>query len=242
MNDSNFFIFIAIIFLVIFLLKFFFSKKARIKRRLKNAVQKKISDFKNGETAKFTGNIEFVDQPLIAPLSNRECSYYYVHIEQKVSSGKNSYWKTIIEEEISNKFVIRDGEKCAFINDSKLKSYIIQDKEYSSGFLNDANAILEKYLNKHGYESEGFLGLNKAIRYKEGILEKGEKIAVLGKGEWKDADQIDLPGHYEKVLVINSTEKDHIYLSDDPDTTKIKTVNNNKTAKSNTKNYRRVSP
>jgi len=34
-----------------------------------------------------------------------------------------------------------------------------------------------------GFKSEGFLGFNKSIRYKEGILENGEEIAVFGKGK-----------------------------------------------------------
>jgi hypothetical protein len=113
---------------------------------------------------------------------------------------------------------------CAIIIDKKLKSYHVQDKKYTSGFFNDASSILERYLKSHGIESEGIFGMNKTIRYKESILEKGEKITVLGKGEWRSADQVDLPDHYEKVLSINPTGDDFIYISDEPDITKDKAI------------------
>lgn len=93
------------------------------------------------------------------------------------------------------------------------------DKSYNSGFLNDASENLEKYLNSKGYDSEGFLGFNKTLRYKEGILENGEQIAVYGKGERKDASALNLPDKDGKVLEISASKDIAVYLSDNPDTT-----------------------
>ena len=226
MTETIFFV-IVIVIIAIFLISYLFSKKAIVKRKLKNAEFKSIGDFKDGEMAKIIGNVEFVNKPLISPLSNRRCSYYYIHIEQQVSSGENRRWKTIIEEEVSSKFLIREGGNFAFINDNNLKCYIVQDKSFSSGFCNDATENLEKFLNNKGYKSEGFLGLNKTLRYKEGILEREEKIAVFGKGIWKDVTTLELPEKYEKVLEITSNEGIAIYLSDDPDTTLKNAKKNN---------------
>lgn len=218
MNPLIFLLILAVIGIVIFV-GFYFSNKAVIKRKLKKSEFKKIADFKNHEVAKIVGTVEFVDKPLHSPLSYRECAHYYVHIEEKVSSGKSSKWETLIEEEISSKFLIKGDEHYAFINDSKLKSYIVQDVNFSSGFWTDATENLDEYLKSKGEDSEGFLGMNRTLRYKEGILERGEKIAVLGRGEWKDPSQLDLPEKYEKVLEIRSSEEEAIYLSDDPETT-----------------------
>jgi hypothetical protein len=107
MGPFIFFIIFAIT-IAVFISVIFFSKKAIIKRKLKKSVLRKIANFKEGELARIVGTVEFVDAPLLSPLSNRECSYYHVLIEQEVGSGKNSKWKTIIEEEISNKFLIRE--------------------------------------------------------------------------------------------------------------------------------------
>lgn len=237
MDQLIVFIIVAIVIIIIFI-SYFFSKKAMIKRKLKNAEFKSIGDFKDGEIAKIVGNVEFIDEPLISPLSNRKCSYYYIHIEQQVSSGKNSRWKTIIEKEVSSKFLIREGTNFAFINDNNLKCYIVQDRSFSSGVFNDATENLEKYLNSQGHESEGFLGFNKTIRYKEGILESEEKIAVFGKGIWKDVITLELPERYEKVLEITSSEGVAIYLSDDPDTTLKKVKKDNQLTKNRHRSHK----
>jgi len=86
-------------------------------------------------------------------------------------------------------------------------------------FLDDATDNLERYLNKKGEKSEGFLGLNKTLRYKEGVLERGEKIAVFGKGIWKDGAFLNLPEKYKKILEVTASEESAVYLSDDPNTT-----------------------
>jgi hypothetical protein len=198
----------------------YFSKKAIIKRKLKKAISERMADFVNGDIAKVVGKVEYVSKPLVAPLSGRQCAYYHVLVEQKVSSGKSSYWKTLIKKEKTGTFVIRDGKYCAHINAVNIKSYVVEDRKYRSGFLKDATDVLEKYLNEHGIKSENFLGFNKTIRYKEGVLEAGEMIAAMGRGEWKSAAQEQLPDTYGKVLVIGSTEKEAVYLSDDPDTVK----------------------
>ena len=218
MNSLIFLLILAVVG-AIFFVSYYFSSKAIIKRKLKNSEFKKIADFKNGEVAKIVGTVEFIGSPLYSPLSKRECAHYYIHVEEKVGSGKNSKWETLIEESISSKFLIKEEEHYAFINDNKLKSYIVQDISYSSGFLNDATKDLEEYLKSKGEESEGFLGMNRRIRYKEGILEKEERIAVRGKGEWKEFSQFGLPQKNGMVLEIRSSDEEAIYLSDDPDTT-----------------------
>lgn len=215
-------VFVIIVFFVIGIIIYgaIFGKKAVIKRKLEKTVSKRISEFKNGEINKFIGNIEIID-PLLAPISGKECSYYYINVEERVRvNGGSKTWETIIEKELSNKFLIKDGNKYAYINDKNMNSFIIDEKRFYSGFLNDANETLEKYLNEHGHKSTGTLGMNKNIRYKEGILGKDEKVAVFGKGEWQNAEQIGLASSYGKVLVITAPDNDGVYLSDKPETIK----------------------
>lgn len=200
---------------------YLFSKKAIVKRKLKKAISKNISQFLNGDIAKVIGKVEFVGDPLIAPLSSRECAYYYVLVEQKVSSGKNTRWKKIIEEEVAGNFVVRDGNDRAFVDTMKIKTYLVQDRNFNSGFMNDATDQLNTYLASHGHKSTGMLGLNKSVRYREGILEKDEMIAAVGKGEWKKAEDLNLPESFDRVLHISAAEHDSVYLSDDPKTLKV---------------------
>lgn len=221
MNDQLLIVgFIAVIITVIFL-RYYFSKEAKVRRKLRKTGGKRISEFMSGDVAKVIGKVEFVGQPLTAPLSGRPCAYYYVHVERRVSSGKSHHWDTIIEEEVSGNFVIRDGQHCAKLDCQNVKSFLVQDMEYSSGFLDDATEKLESYLNQHSEKSENWLGMNKTLRYKEGILERGELVAVAGKGEWMNASRVQLPDSYGRVLVIAASEDESIYLSDDPETVVI---------------------
>ena len=134
---------ITIVFVGIFFLQYYFSRKSVVKRKLKKAAGMKMSSFYSGDIAKVAGSVEIVGEPLIAPLSGRECAYYYVLVEQLQSSGKSSHYSKLIEDEKSGTFLIRDGRYRAKINpDSRLKTYLVQDKEYSSGTGNDATTTL----------------------------------------------------------------------------------------------------
>ena len=213
-------LFVLIVGTIIFL-TMYFSKKAVVKRKLKKAVDRKISEFISGDIAKVVGTVEFVGEPLIAPLSGRPCAYYYVLVEELISTGQSSHWRKMIEREVGGQFVIRDGRYRACIStDSNVKSYIIMDRKYSSGFMNNPTENLELFLKKHGQSAEGLLGLNRKLRYKEGILEKDECIAVMGRGEWKTAVSVQLPESFGRVLVITGADNEPVYMSDDPDTVK----------------------
>jgi hypothetical protein len=209
-NPKEFAIFLAVM-IPVAIIASIFTRKAIVRRKLNNAPLRRLADFKHGEIAKIVGNVEFVDEPLEAPLSGRECAWYYVHVQKL---GVKSY-NTIIKEERKCTFVLRDGDKVAYINDENIKSYIVTDKEYSSGTYVDATQRLEAYLKKHGHKSQGFLGLNKTIRYNEGVLERYEAVAVLGKGEWRDAELLGLPSEYGTVLVITKPADKPINLTDD---------------------------
>lgn len=214
---------IILVIIVFFILnESFFSKKAVVVRKLKKANTKRISSFVNGEVAKIVGKIECIGTLLIAPLSGRKCVYYYILIEQRVKSGETYRWKKLIEEEVAGTFGIRDWQYCAQIDSKNIMSHIAQDRNYSSGFFNNASENLNCYLEKHGKKSINFFGFNKTLRYKEGVLEEGEMISVMGKGTWKNADQGQWSDKYGKVLIINSYGEIPVYLSDDPETLKNK--------------------
>jgi hypothetical protein len=218
MSEPLIFGIIALFILTVIIIGTLFSKKTIVKRKLKEGKRIPIASFKHNEKARVVGRVECIDEPLIAPLSGRKCAYYCVQVEVKKSSGKSSSWHDLIEEEVAGKFVVRDGESCAIVDTSQIKTYLVPDAHFSSGFMNDAAPVLERYLLKHGFRSTGILGLNKTLRYKEGILEIGETVAVYGKGSWKELEQTSLPVTNGKILMLAADGEDPVYLSDDPDT------------------------
>jgi len=58
---------------------------------------------------------------------------------------------------------------------------LTEDHETHSGTFDDATPAEEAFLNKHARESKNWI-FNKRIRYREGVLEAGEEVAVMGYG------------------------------------------------------------
>ncbi len=214
MNIFIIFIFAIVIGSIIY--GYYFSRKGVVRRKLNKVPLITIANFKDDQVAKVCGIAKFVKAPLVAPLSGRACTHYRIVVEERRSSGKSSSWHTIIESEQSSNFLIKDGSHYALLDRKNRKSYLVPDAKYNSGFLNDPTPELESFLNMHGHKSEGLFGMNKTIRYREGVLEEGEQVAVTGRGRWMDASQFNLDLGIEKVLVLVAPEGEEIYLSDDP--------------------------
>ncbi|HEY6159952.1 MAG TPA: hypothetical protein VI112_01980 [Bacteroidia bacterium] len=205
---------VMVIFLVVVgiaIYNFLFSKAAVIRRKLRESEGRRISSVKDGEVAKVVGRVVFPGRTLSAPLSKRKCSYFHVLVE--VHHGKGG-WQTLIEEEKAGDVVLQDGKYYAVVQTGKVNTFLVADKEYSSGTFNDASEVLEKYLGTHGQRSTDFLGFNRSLRYKEGVLEKNEVAAVLGKARWANKwdSRLNIPA--EKVLILEPSDTEPVYMSD----------------------------
>jgi len=212
-----FFIFIFLAFFAgLIFVGIYFSRKSVVRRALKKAGEKRIGEFMDGDTGKIVGRVVFAGRTLTAPLSMRSCVYYHIVVEEYRSSGKSGSWHTIIEDEQKGDIVISDGSHYAVIDPQQIKSFLVPDVNYSSGTFNDATPHLEQFLSHYGRKSTGLFGLNKSLRYREGILEKDETFAVSGQGQWIAPQSRGLNISARRVLMITPGQEGHVYLSDDP--------------------------
>lgn len=198
-------------------LSYFYSDKNRILRELKKSRRKQISQVREKEYAKIIGKAKHVNEPLIAPLSGRKCVYYKVHIERK----GNKSWHTVVEETKSQDFFLESNTelaivKASFGTENNKRVHLVQDHERSSGFLNDASHKLNDYLAKHNKSSTNLLGLNKTMRYKEGIIALNETVAVKGIAKWKALNQ-PIDGYsYSRVLTLEGSSEQKLLITDAP--------------------------
>lgn len=192
-----------------------FSKKAKVKRLLKKTPSMRIGEFLGGEAGRITGRVIFAGETLVAPLTGRKCSYYQVEVQEYRSSGKSGHWYTIINEERAGDIILNDGTNYCMIGKGTLKSYLNMDANYNSGTFKNATPELEAFLVSRGYKSTGLLGLNKSIRYKEGILEENEVFTAAGIGAWTTGrpSNVNLPG--SRYLLLGPMPDGCIYLTDD---------------------------
>lgn len=193
-------------------------------RALRSVPRVSVSDATEGSLVRIVGTLRAGPRTLEAPLSGRLCACFRVEVDVRVSTGKSSSWRNIIREEDGADFVVEDPSGRALVKGGTVETAIVLDQHLKSGTFDDATPELEAYLARHGHKSTDFLGFNKAIRYREGVLEPGETVAVLGRARWEDdpepgAVQPSSGGYREsarkKRLVLEPGELGPVRVSDD---------------------------
>ena len=214
-------IFIIAIIATVAILSYYFSKKQRVLRELKKSDAIPISRAKQGDYVKIIGKAIGGNQPLKAPLSGRSCLYYYVLVEKK----GDKTWHTYIEEEDGQDFFLETGYERAIVKPKGIhfgfkRTLFVVDYKDKSGVFNDAKPHLEQFLKRYGKGSVNFIGLNKTLRYSEGIIEEGETIAVKGIAQWKTLNEPIEGYSYSKLLTFTGDEKNKLIVTDLPQAVK----------------------
>ncbi|MBL4635894.1 MAG: hypothetical protein JKY56_18685 [Kofleriaceae bacterium] len=158
----------------------FFSRNARIIRSLRTTPQRRIESFSEEEVAKIVGTLQYIGDPLISPLTGRHCAYYEIHVDEHYG-GNNAQWHTMIRESVGVEFEVDDGTGKAVVDPMSAMIAIVVDSHTRSGTLDSPTGREVAYLESHQRKSKGWF-LNKKIRYREGILESGELVAIMGRG------------------------------------------------------------
>lgn len=216
MEDYYFFVIALSVFLLIWFVSHYYSEKSRITRALKKVKHKRLDMIRNGDIIRTVGRVEFIEDPLYAPLSGRKCAYYKILVE-KEGSGKNSSWEEYLKEEKIQNFYISDGTHRLMVNTEVIISHLVVDAKFKSGFLNDPSHRLKKYLNSNSKSSENFLGFNKTLRYHEAVLEEGEMIAVVGKAVALST----VSNRGDMLLQLTNYDNKEVHITDDPELVKI---------------------
>lgn len=212
---------VVIVFVTIIGVNYFFSKKKAVLRELKKSSTKKVKLVRENEYVKLVGKALGGNEPLIAPLSQRECLCYYVIVEKK---GNKNRWYKYVEEEQFQDFFLKTEDDMVLVRPSKTlidfqKTYYVIDHKDRSGFLNDAKPRLETYLKSFNKKSYGILGLNKTLRYSEGIIESNEKITVKGIAKWKIVSEPIKDYNNLKILTLEGNAQEKLIITDYSETT-----------------------
>jgi hypothetical protein len=213
---------IAAVVGVVVLVAWLFSPDRVLLRKLRAVSIVRIADVPDGATVRIVGRLRKRAKLLRAPLSGRKCAFFRAVVKEK--AGKNS-WREIVREVESVDFVVEDSTGRAIVETSSLEVAVVLDHHARSGAFEDAAEVLESFLRRHGLESTGVFGWNRALRYEEGVLEPGEEVAVLGRARWEDDPElgaVDAPrGAYREIarkrrLVIEAPDGEPVRASDDP--------------------------
>ena len=195
-----------------------FSEDQQIRRQLRKTPTKRIQELRDDELGKVVGRARGLTEMLEAPLTGRRCVYFVAVVEEHHSTGKSSYWKTVIRDSRRVPFMLEDDSGRALVDATGARIAIDFDGKSQSGTFDDPTPAEQAFLARHGQKGQGWI-FNRALRYREAVIAEGETIAVLGSGT-REPDPDAVPqdayrGEPPTRLRLTSSRKYPLVISDD---------------------------
>lgn len=166
-----------------------------------------------GATGRLAGVVT-ADALLKAPLTGRACVGYVARVEEW-SGGRRAHWIERIHEVRGVPFTIDDGTGRALIDPAASTMLLQMDATTRSGRFDDATPVEEAFLARHEVRSTGWF-LNRTLRYTEGVIEPGERVAVIGRGE-READVDGPHGALATRVRLRGTADEPVLVTDRAD-------------------------
>lgn len=189
----------------------YFSRDTKVHRQLFGRKIQAITAAPEGETVRITGTVERIDEDLYAPLTRRRCVHYLTIVEERKPSPftNNDPWTEVIRLEKSVDFSLRDASGVARVRMDAAKVAVVRDTHTRQGFLDAPTAMEREFLEMQGEDPTDGAGMNRGLRFTEGVIEVGEVVTALG---------VALPGDPACRLVLGAPPGGHVLVTDEPTT------------------------
>jgi len=206
--------------IVICFLMWFFGKTQRVRRAFKSQTVSKIEACQDNQVHKICGDLHLAQPTLTSPLTGRRCAVYKISAEAYCRTSDGGHWADIINDERKTNFLIKDGSFYAYITTYCATLLLHKDEKFDVKSITDAPQQLKNYLEAYGIHKTGLSNFDLPIRCEEGILEDGEKVAVMGAGSWHDIANFQELNFLKaegvsKVFIIKNDFKNPFFISDD---------------------------
>jgi hypothetical protein len=156
-------------------IQWYFSEDQKNARALSALHTTPIREAKAGEIVRIEGRVRVTDPALKAPLSGRACVHYDLQVEKQASKNR---MERVLRETKSISFAVEDESGVATVEVSSFQATVEFDKRESP---TEPTAAQLRLLRAHGLDDRGFLGLRKQLTFREGVLEAGERVVVMGR-------------------------------------------------------------
>lgn len=193
-------------------------RDVRIRRKVARLPLTPMREVTDGQRVKVSGIVELRHPPLTGPLSGRPCAAWSVVLQRPSDGG----WRTIIRDWNAVEFVIvDDGGMAARVTESRAEVVYELDVEVESGWDKAPAERLREVLKQYGHELEGSSGRPSQYRVREGIIEHGERVTVVGVAsrEPDPSPRAFGGGAYRELpqrLVLTAGGKEPLYIIDAP--------------------------
>jgi CBS domain-containing protein len=196
------------------------SEAEQVERELRLAPRATALGLADGASGRLAGVVTS-DATLRAPLTGRPCVAYVVRVDEKRADRRWSRWRERLHEVRGVPFTIDDGTGRALIDPSRSTLLLHMDSTTRSGRFDSATPVEESFLARHQFASTGWF-LDKTLRDREGVIEAGERVAIVGRGLRQPdpdaaADPHGAPGMLPTRVVIAGTAQQPVLVTDRED-------------------------
>lgn len=172
----------GILFIVGLIVTLTNTKNFKRRQRILATPTSPIAQAPGSGLVEIKGRIQPSEQGLVqTPFSGRHAVWCRITVQELRSSGRNTYWHTILTEVDGRPFMVDDGSgQLARVMPVGANVILEKQNVASSGTFNDAAPHLEGFLQSRGLKSTSWLGFNKSMRYEEEVLGPGDPLYALG--------------------------------------------------------------
>jgi len=177
----------------------YLGSELRLRRTLRRTPRWSLAALPEDTFGRVTGAAHaFEGQQLTGPLTGRPCVYFIAIVEQRgTRDGNRARWTRLALERRSVRFVLEDGGHRAIVDPRRARVTLDFDHVYRTEHLpralrspsdtgHGAAPTTEderqgQFLTRHHLANHPWSRMLE-LRYREAVIEVGEKIAVLGSG------------------------------------------------------------
>ena len=197
--------------IALFALSLYFYKKRQL---IADTPTSKIRSIAMG-IVEIIGQVVPIQERLFkSPFTDKDCVYYHYTIEEYRSSGKNSHWVTIQKAEQKDLFYLRDDTGSVLIDPTDAHIEARRDFEYQSSLGKDPPEQVIRFLTTHHLSHEGFLGINKTMRYQETLIAPDDTLYIMGTAGENPYRKESTANHIDSIMIQKGEHEKHYYITD----------------------------
>ena len=185
--------------------------RTRALRSLRWTDRVAVGELAEGKRARVVGIARALGDTMIAPLSGRQCVAFDVRAHAAIGVPKQSVYHATMVEQGGAPLVIEDDSGRVLVDSRDAQIVLaLDDEQRVSKTSARANAFCERH---------GVVLAHGTLRYSEGVIEVGAKVAVLGD-VLREPDGEATPYRGIPMTRLTSSSRGALILSNYRDTTR----------------------
>ena len=173
--------------------RWYFVDVRRVKRELRRARRFSLGELPEGKRARVVGVAQPLDSHLKGPITGCPCLYFVATVEEHRGDIEAS--GVLFEEKQGVPFVLDDGTERAIVDPTHAR--VALEVDCTGNLLEQVNPRAIALLERHNLNHPDTY--KKTLRYREALLERGERVAILGHG-MREIDPALLPARRTAAL------------------------------------------